>query len=250
MSFSWSYSAYCKALECLACFKRRYIDNEPEAGPQSADLLFGSCCHSAWNASLTGQDAQAVFDLYWGSYANTEMKSSKFDYRELEYRGKELLRKFEKAHKERFEHQDSEKRLYGEYKGIKLEGTFDFIGRLDGKRVLLDLKTSAYNYPEDKQYTALQLNLYTHLAILNGYNQPEEIGYIVFNKGAPKGEPSVQKPLIWKFNQDTMFKMLDEMTDYCKMFNTMIESGKFPRNPNHKYHSYPCYEPKETNNDL
>lgn len=244
MSFSWSYSAYCKATECLACFNKAYIEKVKPEGPESADLLFGSAIHSAWNASVTGQDAHAIFDMYWGSYSNRDMKFSKFNYEELGSRGQELLRKFNKLQASRFEHIDSEKRLYGEYKGVKLEGTFDFYGALDGKRSLLDLKTSAYNYPEEKKYTALQPYLYTYLAIQNGYKEPEQIGYIVFNKGAPTGAPSVQKPLVWEFNKDTMFKMLDEMVSYAKMFNIMIDSECFPRNPNHRYHDYKCYTPE------
>lgn len=237
--FSWSYSAYSKALECLACYHKRYILKEEETGPTSADLVFGSAMHSAWNAVLLGQDGHALFDFYWDTYSDTPMQFTRYKYDELRHLGHTLLRKFIKSHKERFGIDKSEVRLYGEYKGTKLEGQFDYYGTLDGKLCLLDLKTSAMNYPAEKKDVALQLNLYTYLVETNGYQRPDKIGYVVFNKGMG----SIQEPLVWDYDSKTCKEMLDDMTTYCKMFEGMKE---YPRNPNCRYHNYNCYKPKES----
>lgn len=236
-NLSWSYSMFSKASECLACFEKSYILKLPQAGPESADLAFGTAMHSAINAQLTGEDGAAVFETYWGSYEGKELATTRFNYEQLAAMGMKFLKNFYK-YEARLQLEKSEIRLYGEYNGVKLEGTFDFYGSLDGRRSLLDWKTAAYNYPASKRDTALQPYLYTYLARQNGYTPPEQLGYLVFNKGAG----TIQAPLVWDFDESVMHAMLGDMTAYCKMFETLTV---YPRNPNAARHNYACFEAKE-----
>lgn len=205
-----------------------------QEGPESADLVFGSAIHSALNATLTGEDGEAVFNAYWGPYESKDLTFTRFKYEGLKDIGEKLTSRFAKKYSDRFKLEKGEIRLYSQFNGVRLEGTMDFYGTLDGKKSLLDYKTAAYNYSRDKQYTALQLNLYTYLAIQNGYPAPEQIGYVVLNKGGC----TIQEPLVWKFDEEEMKKHLTEMTELCKVFNTL---SYYPRNPNAMRHNYNCY---------
>ncbi len=236
--FSWSYSAYSKAHECLACFKRGYLDGEPQPGAESGDLLFGSAMHSAWNALLSGEDYEAVFETYWGMYKERrDIEYGRFKWAELHDMGHKFLSKFNRFHAKRFSLDKSEIRLHGEYNGVKLNGQFDFLGTLDGKYSLLDLKTSARNYEKEKEHVALQLNLYAYLALRNGLKYPDHLGYVVLNKGTG----SIQEPLVWDFKEDKMYSMLDDMTNYCKL---IAKADTFPKNPNAFRHNFNCFKPE------
>lgn len=237
---SWSYSAYSQALNCLRCFERMYLLGEKPEGPESADLAFGSALHSAINGTLTGQSGPELFDLYWASYKDKPLKTTRYKYEQLKDIGERLSARFESKYAPRFELIKAEERLHAEYAGVKLNGQFDFYGKLDGKLSLLDFKTSAYNYPEEKKLTALQLNLYAYLAIQNGLPAPEQLGYIVLNKGLV----TIQQPLVWEFDPTVMDRMLEEMVQYCLVWQHYFEGKTItptPRNPNYQYHQFNCY---------
>ena len=232
---SWSYSMYSSALNCLACFHKQYILGEKPVGPESADLAFGTCMHSAANSYWNGEDGEAVFTLFWDTLDPSTMEYSRFKHHELRALGLKFCRILKNKYVPRMQMSKGEVRLHGMNYECKLNGQLDFYGTLDGKLTLLDLKTSAYNYPAEKKLTALQLNLYAYLALENGYEPPEQLGYLVLSKGGG----SVQAPLVWKFDPDECLRMVNEMVMYCRMFQTM---QMYPRNPNCPRHAFRCYE--------
>lgn len=227
---SWSYSQYSAAVKCLRYYKLVYIDRIVPDVPYSGDLAFGSALHSAINSILTGDSGSDIFNIYWDTYKEKEMEWGRFKWAELRELGLNFLSKFGRLHAKKYEIKSAEVRMYGEYKGIQLEGTADFIGTYDGKLSLRDFKTSGYQYPKDKQYTALQLNLYAHLSEANGFGYPESLGYTVFNKGTG----SIQD-LTWAFNKAVMFEHLDNMVTYIEtMERDDSPAGivSWPKNPN------------------
>lgn len=235
MKNNWSYSSFSLALTCPACWHRRYVLKEPETGSESADLAFGSAMHSAINDTLTGGNGTDVFKIYWDSYADKPLTFSRFKHHELDDIGHKLVARFAKKYAPLLRLEVAEQRLYAEFNGIQLEGTMDFYGGFDGKRSLLDWKTAAYAYPAEKRLTALQPRLYSFLAMANGFKDPEQEGYVVFNKGTS----TIQTPLLWDYDKVTTERMLTEMTDLCRMFDNMTT---FPRNPNAQRHVYDCYK--------
>ncbi len=209
--FSWSYSAYSSAVTCLRKFKLCYVDKIVVDGPESSDLIFGSALHSAINAVLTGADGQATFELYWLSYKDKDVTYGRFDWKQLANLGAEFIRKFQKLHAPRYTIEFAEKRLYGEYRGVRCEGTLDYYGLYDSNMSLRDFKTSGRNYEFDKAYCALQLYLYAYLYKQNfPAARIDTLGYTVFNKGTG----SIQD-LTWDFDEKRMYEALDNLVNYA-----------------------------------
>jgi hypothetical protein len=228
--FSWSYSAYSSAVRCLRHFKLCYVDKIVVDGPESSDLLFGSALHSAINAVLTGQDGQAVFELYWLSYKDKDVQYGRFDWKQLANLGAEFIRKFVKMHADNYKLEFAEKRLYGEYRGVRIEGTPDYYGSYKGISSLRDFKTSGRNYESAKSDCATQLYLYSYLCIENGVGKPECLGYTVFNKGTG----SIQD-LTWEFDESKMYEALDNLVAYCggmELNFGNVFTDKYPKNYN------------------
>ncbi len=222
---SWSYSAYSSAVRCLKLYKYAYIDKITVEGPLGGDLIFGSALHSAINAVLTGQDGASTFQIYWMSYKDKEVEYGRYGWEDLASLGNEFIRKFTKLHAPKYELEFAEQRLYAEYRGVKLEGTPDYLGKYNGEQSLRDFKTSGYNYKQEKAQCALQLNLYAFLVRENKVGVDiSTLGYTVFNKGTG----SIQD-LTWKFNETSMYKALDDLYMYCDQIEAVSE---FPRNLN------------------
>jgi hypothetical protein len=222
--FSWSYSAYSTALVCLQKFKLLYID-KIKSEEESGDLVFGSALHLGINAILEKGDGAMVFGVYWDSYQDKDIKYGRFNWKQLKVLGEGFLRKFEKMHAPKLVPHIMEQRLYSDYKGLKLEGTLDYSGTYEGIPSVLDWKTTGYAYDPRKPTVALQLYLYSYLAIKELNYVPEKIGYYPFVKATG----SIQGPLLIEFDHDHMFSMLDNMLDYAEMLD---KNKNYPKNVN------------------
>lgn len=220
---SWSFSHYSMALQCLRKYKYVALDKIVPVGPESSDLIFGSALHAAINASLTGQDGRAVFEQLWLQYETKDVEYGRYKWNELATIGTTFINNFVKYHAKHYELEFAEKRLYAEYRGIKLEGTMDYYGLYKGRKSLRDFKTSGQNYKPEKASIALQLYLYTYLALQNLFDAPETLGYTVFNKGTG----SIQD-LTWEFDEKVMYQALDNMVDYLSILSKPDQ--KFPGN--------------------
>ncbi len=222
---SWSYSAYSSAVSCLRKYKLTYIDKIVPEGPEGGDLLFGSALHCAINSCLTGQDGLATFEMYWSMYQNKEVEYGRYKWAELASLGTNFIGKFIKYHAGKYSLEFAEKRLFAEYKGIKLEGTPDFYGQYGGRASLRDFKTSGRNYEPAKSDCALQLYLYSFLYRANfPTSRIDTLGYTVFNKGTG----SIQQ-LTWDFDEAKMTEVLDNMWDYCSMIERQQGPLGFPK---------------------
>lgn len=218
---------YSSAVTCLRKYQLCYIDKIVPEAPESGDLAFGSALHSALNGILTGENGEELFSIYWDSYETKELTYGRFKWKELKDLGLNFCSKFARLQAPKYKVQQAEVRLYGEYKGIKLEGTFDFLGEYNGRTSLRDFKTAGYNYDKAKAHTALQLNLYAFLATSTDNIRSSELntlGYTVFNKGTG----SIQD-LTWDFDEKVMYSMLDDMVAYCASIDSR---QSYPKNPN------------------
>lgn len=226
---SWSYSSFSTALSCLRKYKYVYVDKLTVDEPESADLGFGSAIHLAINDLLTGGDGFTVFEIDWADRGQKGMQYGRLSHEALGKLGYEFLRKFIKMHLEKYKLDTGEVRVYGEYRGIPIEGTYDFYGTYDGRKSLRDFKTSGKNYEPEKSTVALQLYLYAYL--LRQTNPGiviDTLGYTVFNK---QGSGSLQD-LSWEFRESEMVSALEEMANYV---DTIQPTGKiytYPKNYN------------------
>lgn len=221
---SYSYSDYSSAVACMRKYKLLKIDQVAQTG-LSGDLEFGTALHAAITACLRGDEYMDVFDMYWADASNKEVEYGRFNWVELGRIGREFMRKFSNRYASDFKPQLMEKRLYGEYKGVKLEGTPDFVGSYKGTLVVADWKTTGYAYDKDKAKVALQLLLYTYLAITNLDFKPQQMLYLPFVKSSG----SIQTPVVVEFNHQKMIDALDDMVHYLKVVDN---ETVFPKNLN------------------
>lgn len=225
MNQSWSYSQWSDAVKCQQYYKLCYIDKIVPAGQiDGGDMAFGTALHSALHAELQGDDGADVFTILWDLQKDVPLSYSRFKWSELKVLGLEFVRKYKKGHGKKMLLIQGEKRLYADYKGVKLEGTADFVGTYDGVPTLIDFKTSAYTYHKDRASVSLQLHLYAYLAIQNNLPKPKTLQYLVFSKATS----SIQLQT-WAFDKSLMYSMLDNMVEYANMVMT---ANTYPRNPN------------------
>ena len=224
MTNSWSYSYYSTAQRCLALYKAIVIDKVVHYKHDDGDLEFGSALHAAINASLQGGSAAEVFSLYWESLKTKNIQYGRYKWEDCKNLGFDFSRKFDKTYKDKFIPKYMEQRMYADYKGLKFEGTADYIGLYLNKPSVFDWKTSGYNYDERKIENAIQMNLYAFLVYSELQYVPEQLGYLVFNKGTG----SIQKPIVTEFSFKKMYSMLDDMLDYCESID---KKQTYPRNP-------------------
>ena len=229
---SWSYSHYSLALQCLRKYKLVCVDKLEPEGLESSDLGFGTALHAGINDVLAGVDAISTFTLHWQALEGT-MSYTRYNHEALGSMGVEFLRKFEKLHAKKYIVQKAEQRIYSSYKGVKIEGTPDFIGLYEGRPSLRDYKTSSTNYAKEKIPSSLQLNLYAYLAQKELGFTPETLGYDVFNKGLG----SIQH-LTRDFSEKIMLTHLHAMLDYIEM---MDKQKTYPKNVNNcMAYNKPC----------
>lgn len=220
MSYSWSYSAYSTAASCLRKFKYAYLDKIVPEGPESGDLIFGSALHSAINAALIGEDGVATFDLYWNTYKDKGVEYGRYKWNDLYLLGQKFLKNFTGRHAHKFKFFFAEQRLYGEYRGVAMEGTPDYYGLYEGKKSLRDFKTSGQNYKPEKKDCALQLYMYAHLLLQNFPEYKiDTLGYTVFNKGT-----GTIQDLTWDFDPQAMEAALEEFHLYTQIWGVPTEA--------------------------
>jgi hypothetical protein len=102
------------------------------------------------------------------------------------------------------------------------EGTPDALVEWNGQNVLLDFKSSAYNYLPEKSDISLQLNLYAWLLEENGY-KVDSLCYFVFNKATG----SIQTPILVPYDRKKALQMIEEAIIVWKR-----EQWHYERNPN------------------
>jgi ATP-dependent exoDNAse (exonuclease V) beta subunit len=235
MNTPFTYSNYSALRKCGQYFKLAVIDRLPQ--PPAVALEFGSAIHAAINASLTGsstEEAQDVFEAFWDSV------TTKLDFSEERYKAEEMRQigiKFVGNFAKRYgakmklivgeQRMKSELKRYSDYYGEQviqphIEGTPDTLVEYLGKNVLLDFKTSAYNYDPLKTDISLQLNLYAWLLEQNGY-KVDALCYVVFNKGTG----SIQTPHIIPYDRKKALAMIEEAVQYWKR-----EQGHYEKNGN------------------
>jgi len=213
MSIPMTYSTYSTLHSCGQRFKFSVIDRLPQ--PAAVALEFGSAMHLGLNVVLTDRDldaAQDAFSAYWASSkGKLNFKGERHGYTDLEQTGFRFLENFNKRLGKDMSLIVAEKRMYSKLGDLPIEGTPDALVEWNGRNVLLDFKTSAYNYDPCKTDLSLQLNLYAWLLEQNGHGV-DELCYLVFNKGVG----SIQTPYIVPYDSAKALAQIEEAVGYWK----------------------------------
>jgi len=186
---NYSYTQISHYLSCPRRYRYRYLDGWIEK-ESSASLLFGRAFENALAALFRRQDSgQALFDN-WSGYRNLTLEYSRGEgWESMLESGIHLLERFV---------QDGRVRIPRPRDNLQIKFTrelpggnqfvayIDAIGNLDGKRSVIDWKTTSARYPEEP---AGLLALDPQLAAYSWVTGEPDVAFVVFVR---KRQPEVQ----------------------------------------------------------
>jgi hypothetical protein len=151
---TYSYTQIAQYLRCPRSYRYRYLDGWREKEIR-ASLLFGRCFEKALAAFFLHEDSSAVLFREWGAYrdAQLEYKNGE-DWERLVRQGVQLLERLGQGDRIRIRQPRRNmqvkiiKSLPG---GNQFVAYIDAVGNLDGKRSLLEWKTTTARYPEEPE---------------------------------------------------------------------------------------------------
>lgn len=221
-----SYSNFSVLRQCGQKYRLKVIEKIPEGGPNVA-MEFGTAMHAALNNALEDKDpetAMMVFSMLWEKVAPTlDFKGQRHDANAHLEMGVRFIGNFTRKYATKMRLITGEKRLYAPVtETISVEGTPDALVEWNGEYVLLDFKTSAYNYEAEKSACSLQLNLYAHLLEASGLTV-NKLCYFVFSKATG----STQTPLLVEYDRKKAVPMIMDMLAYAER-----NAGYHEKNPN------------------
>lgn len=150
----FSYSQISQYLRCPRSYRHRYLDGWKETEDRAA-LLFGRCFEKALAAYFCGEDSAAVLFKEWGTFRETSLEYVHGDtWDRMVHQGIRLLESL--ARDDRICIRQPLQNLQ-----VKLTRALpnrnDFVayidarGYLDGRRCLLEWKTTSSRYPEEPE---------------------------------------------------------------------------------------------------
>jgi PD-(D/E)XK nuclease superfamily len=151
---TYSYTQISQYLTCPRRYRHRYLDGWKEKGSRAA-MLFGRAFERALGALFRREDPGAVLFAEWSAFQSQELHYSNRDsWDRMLRQGITLLTRF---------CQDNRVRVCQPRRNLQVKFTrqvaggndfvayVDAIGKLDGKRCLLEWKTSSTRYPEEPE---------------------------------------------------------------------------------------------------
>lgn len=159
-----SYSRINRYLLCPEQYRLYYVENLRPRYP-SASLTFGRIVHQALAQLFqTGEDPTEVFTEMWSDVRQQELTYAQRDsWEKFRDAGRSLLEKFVQEELPRIEAVEaSEKGFRLDISSLDLPfvGIIDLVADVEGKRTVVDFKTSGSAYPEHEARMADQLTAY------------------------------------------------------------------------------------------
>ena len=149
---TYSYTQISQYLACPRRYRHRYLDGWQEKDTRAA-MLFGRAFEQALAALFRREDAAAVLLREWSTCRDQDLQYSNGDtWDRMLQQGIQLLDRF---------CQDDRVRIRQPRRNLQIKFTrpvsghndfvayIDAIGRLDGRRCLLEWKTTSSRYPEE-----------------------------------------------------------------------------------------------------
>lgn len=151
---TFSYTQIAQYLRCPRAYRYRYLDGWQEKDNR-ASLLFGRAFEKALAAFFTGEDSTAVLFKEWGVYQDTEVSYTRGDNWEGMFRqGVQLLERLAQDDRIRIRQPGNNmqvKLVRPLSSGNDFVAYVDAVGLIDGKRSLLEWKTTTARYPEEPE---------------------------------------------------------------------------------------------------
>jgi hypothetical protein len=217
---TYSYTQISQYLRCPRSYRYRYLDGWREKDTRAA-MVFGRCFETALGAYFRGEDSTAVLFKEWGAFRDASFEFKKGDsWDRLVHQGVHLLQKF--AQDDRVQvpqpHENLQVKLLRTLNGDnEFVSYIDALGTLDGKKCLIDWKTTTSRYAEEPQGL---LTLDPQLICYSWISGISDVAFVVFVR---KQQPEIQylKASISE-EQRREFGRLVETTV------GQVETGQFP----------------------
>jgi len=151
---TFSYTQIAQYLRCPRSYRYRYLDGWQEKETR-APLLFGRCFEKALAAFFLREDSAAVLFKEWGAHQDAQLEYSRGDdWERMLRQGVQLLERL--AQEDRIRIRNPRRNMQIKLvQSISKENDFisyvDAVGSLDGKRCLLEWKTTTARYPEEPE---------------------------------------------------------------------------------------------------
>jgi hypothetical protein len=229
---TYSYTQIAQYLRCPRSYRYRYLDGWREKDTR-ASLVFGRCFEKALAAFFLHEDSSAVLFKEWGAYrdAQLEYKSGE-DWERLVRQGVQLLGRL--AQDDRIRIRQPRRNMQVKLikslpSGNEFVAYIDAVGNLDGKRCLLEWKTTTARYPEEPEgLLALDPQLICYSWISGIY----DVAVVAFVR---KRIPEIQylKTSITDQQREEFGQLVDTTTLH-------IEEGHFPQHSGIRFPQNGC----------
>ena len=185
----YSYTQISQYLRCPRSYRYRYLDGWREKETRAA-MVFGRCFENALGAFFRQEDSAAALFKEWGAFRDASFEYKKGDsWDRVVHQGVHLLETF--ARDNRVSVHEPQTNL--QVKVIRtLPGGSDFVayidalGEIDGKRCLIDWKTTTSRYPDDPIEL---LSLDPQLVCYSWITGISDVAFVVFVRKAPTRNP-------------------------------------------------------------
>jgi PD-(D/E)XK nuclease superfamily len=215
----YSHTQIAQYLRCPRSYRHRYLDGWREKETRAA-MVFGRCFEQALAAYFRGGDCTAALFKEWGAFRDTP-----FEYKEgeswdrLVHQGVHLLERFAQDDRVKIQNPESDLqvKLARELPGNnEFVAYIDALGELDGRRCLIDWKTTTSRYTEKPEGV---LALDPQLVCYSWISGIRDVALVVFVR---KNRPEIQ------YLRTVISER--ERRDYGRLVETtigQIEAGQF-----------------------
>jgi PD-(D/E)XK nuclease superfamily len=226
-----SYTQISRYLACPRGYRHRYLDGWREKNTR-ANIAFGRVFERALAALFLRQDPGAVLFQEWSTYQNDSIQYSHSDnWEQMLRQGIQLLERLV---------QDCRIHIQQPRRNMQIKFTrplwsnhefvayVDAIGQLDGKRCLLEWKTSSSRYPEEPQGL---VSLDPQLVCYSWVSGISDVAHVVFVR---KRLVEVQylRTTITEEQRIEFGRLIDNTIGQIESGNFLPHSGiRFPQNP-------------------
>jgi PD-(D/E)XK nuclease superfamily len=183
----YSYTQISHYLRCPRSYRFRYLDGWREKDTRAA-MVFGRCFEKAIGAYFEQRDCTVALFKEWEGFRDTPFEYRKGEsWDRLLHQGIHLLEKFAREDRVRVERPKENLQLkitLPLVAGNEFVSYIDAIGELDGKRCLIDWKTTTSRYSEEPEGL---LSLDPQLICYSWISGIPDVAFVVFvRKQAPE----------------------------------------------------------------
>jgi len=226
----YSFTQISQYLRCPRSYRYRYLDGWREKETRAA-MVFGRSFETALGAFFRKEDPGATLFTEWGAYREVALEYKKGDsWDRLVHQGIHLLERF--AQDDRISihnpHRNMQiKIMHALPGGSEFLAYVDAIGELDGRRCILDWKTTTARYPEAPEGL---LSLDPQLICYSWLTGIADVAFVVFVR---KHHPEIQylKATISEEQRREYGRMVETTVNQIETAQFASHSGiRFPQN--------------------